>query len=332
MRKIALLLVALLLFSGVAFADVTVSGSVSAGWGFGDGVYGVWRQRSEVRFTAKVDEVNTAVVGFRWAHNDAAAANVRDGYIVTDLGAVLGLDGVTLKSQVGRFEADSFNVSTVTGLEKEDQADGWGTRTQLIQLDLGVDPVKVRFVLQPGQGDDMAILLALSGAFGPLTAEFFYTDEGAGVAMGDGRLGVGAAFAQDLGFAALKAGVDFQYGLESEVWKYGVGVSLANIADVAKFGASVFGEKDNELIGLALDLNVAPVAYAGFDLGVIIDLQDDADALGFFEASAYAKAGAATYRLGYIMGENFGLKGDWKGLANPGNGNSAVFFNAALSF
>jgi hypothetical protein len=343
MRKFTLLLAALLLVGGAAFAsDVTVSGSVSAGWGFGDAVYGELRERSEVKVTAVVDEINTAVVSFRYA--GTTAAGVRDGYIVTNLGAALGLEGQTLKIQVGQYEADNFNVSTVTGMELEDVADGWGTRDGHIQLDYAFGSVfKLRGVVGPGDGDAMDGMVAVASAFGPVEVEAFFSDDG-NKKPEDGNVGFGLAFSQEVvpGTVDLSVGADFVSFLgatgSAPAFAFGVGASAGLMDGMATVGVSFKGEDGKEADALGFDLNVAPVAFAGLDLGVAIGL-DSAyqESFNSLEASAYLKPGAATYRLGYAFydGTKDGatIKTDYKSMGKIAGAESGfMFFNVSLSY
>jgi hypothetical protein len=293
-------------------------------------------------------------MSFRYA--GTTAAGMRDGYIVTNLGAALGLEGQTLKVQVGQFEADNFNVSTVTGLELEDVADGWGTRDGNIQMDYAYgDMFKLRGVVGPGMGDAMDGMVAVAVMAGPAEVELFYSDDGATPITeadrptGEGVFGVGAAFSQEVvpGTVDLSVGVDFAMDLakDEELNTYGFGVSAGLMGGMATVGAGfggVFGgdlEEDSFLNAAGLDLNVAPVAFAGFDLAVVLGLDGDVydDTLQYLEASAYLKPGKATYRVGYASypeGVESDIYTDYKAMGYLGDAESTgfMFFNASLSY
>lgn len=313
MRKVSLVLLALIVAAGTAFAsDVTVSGSVQQAWGFGDGVYSNFDADSaeiDLKFTAVVDEVNTAVIKLE---NEAVAAGSEDipeideSYFDTNLAVAFGLEGVILQTRVGYWETDNFNVSTVTGLELEDVANT-GSQESAIQLEVGMtDLVTARFVLVPGQGDEMDGLIAIKGGAGPVMAEFYYTD-GNGMAPDGGTIGLGVMFSQEVVPATvdLSVGADLKYQLDaadgaSDIF-YGFGVSAGLLDGLSTVGVSMQGESEAALAGVGVDINVAPVAFAGLDFVVAMGLDSDMydESLQYLEASAYLKPGDATFRLGY---------------------------------
>jgi len=176
MRKVSLVLLALIVAAGTAFAsDVTISGKVAASWGFGDGVYSDLRERGEIKVTAVVDDINTAVINMR--SDGGAAPAVRDAYLTTNLGAAFGLEGQTLMVQAGRYENDAF-LGNITGIEFENVAD-IGERDAHVQLEYAYgEIVTFRGLITPGDADAMAGLFGVSANVGPASLELFYTDAG----------------------------------------------------------------------------------------------------------------------------------------------------------
>jgi hypothetical protein len=320
MRKFTLVLAALLLVGGAAFAsDVTVSGVVNHAWGFGDGVYALNNSEMDLKFVAVVDEINTATIKFeqqavtRGTTEDLA--EIDDLFIVTNLGAALGLEGQTLTTKVGYYETDNFNVSTVTGLELEDAADT-GSQEYAVQLDYAFgSAVKVRMVLVPGDGDEMDGLVALSAGIGPAMVEFYYTD-GNAAKPDAGSIGVGAMFGQEVvpGTVDLSVGADFKYQLDAAAgaaeFFYGVGASAGLAGGIATVGVSFAGQDGSEANAVGVDVNLAPVAFAGLDFVVAMGLDGDVyeESMQYLEASAYLKPGAASYRLGYAFYNDLGVK------------------------
>lgn len=363
MRKVSLVLLALIVAAGTAFAsDVTITGGVQQAWGFGDGVYSAFDGPAgdiDVDVKAVVDDVNTAYVkleqggisvaedldgdgtdDFVYSSGSGLVA-IDEAYFDTNLAAAFGLEGVILQTRVGYWETNNFNVSTVTGLEFEDVAD-MGSEVQAIRFEAGMtDLVTARFVIVPGDGDAMDGLVAIKGGFGPVMAEFYFTDEGG--KPEDGEVGVGVMFGQEVvpGTVDLKVGVDFLLPLadDAPAFAYGFGVSAGLLGGISTVGVSVAGYEESELNGVGLDINVAPVAFAGLDLAVAIGADGDVyeEALQYLEASAYLKPGAATFRLGYAYYDGTTDQGtlynDYKaGGFIAGAESGFMFFNTSISF
>ena len=265
MRKVSLVLLALIVAAGTAFAsDVTISGVVAAGWGFGDGVYEGLRERGEIKVTAVVDEINTAVINMR--SNDGAAPEVRDAYLTTNLGAAFGLEGQTLMVKAGRYENDAF-LGNITGIEFENVAD-IGERDAHVQLEYAYgELVKFRGVITPGDGDAMAGFFGVKANVGPAAVELFYSDAGSPGMFGDvedlltdpaaeGGLGLtiparetgqgfvglgvqgGAPVVPDT--LTLTGSAEFAYDLYFESFVLGAGVK-AEALDMVTFGVSFEG-------------------------------------------------------------------------------------------
>lgn len=338
MRKLALILAVLMAFGGVAFAsDVTVSGVVDHSWGFGPDGYYQGRSRAETNFAAQVDEINSLGITLRWDAIRGTSdfnAVLENAWFSTNLGAALELDGMTLVTKVGWFEAANFNVGKVTGPGVEEFKHA--QRTQNIQLDYAFgDLVKFRGVIAPGEGDAMDGLIAVAGGAGPVMAEFAFSDFG-GRAAGDGQLTFGVLFTDAVvpGTVDLSVGATFYYDLLAEASAWGFGVKAGLLDGLATVGVGLNGNEDDAVRQLGFDLNVAPVAFAGLDFFVGMDLSAD-DAFGYLETSAYLKPGAATFRLGYAMrGAGPAVKADRNaagaltGVAEEGN----LFLRASLSY
>lgn len=336
MRKLALILAVLMAFGGVAFAsDVTVSGVVDHSWGFGPDGYYAGRNRAGMNVNAQVDEINS--LGITFEYNNLGAGNdltINNAHFSTNLGAALELDGMTLVTKVGWFEAANFNVGKVTGPGVEEFKHA--QRTQNIQLDYAFgDLVKFRGVIAPGEGDAMDGLIAVAGGAGPVMAEFAFSDFG-GRAAGDGQLTFGVLFTDAVvpGTVDLSVGATFYYDLLAEASAWGFGVKAGLLDGLATVGVGLNGNEDDAVRQLGFDLNVAPVAFAGLDFFVGMDLSAD-DAFGYLETSAYLKPGAATFRLGYAMrGAGPAVKADRNaagaltGVAEEGN----LFLRASLSY
>lgn len=341
MRKLALILAVLMAISGVAFAsDVTVSGVVDHSWGFGADGYYAGRNRAEANVSAQVDEINS--LGITLRYNIPASTTVGDvvienAHFSTDLGAALALEGMTLVTKVGWFEAANFDVGHVTGPGVEEIAHK--QRTQNIQLDYAFgELVKFRGVIAPGQGDAMDGLVALAGGAGPVMVEVAYSDFG-GDAAADGQITAGILFADAVvpDTVDLSVGATFFYDLGAESSAWGAGVKAGLLDGLSTVGVAFNGNEDDAVNQLGLDLNVAPVAFAGFDFFVGLGLGETYNsALTYLEASAYLKPGAATFRFGYaLQGEDAGVKRDRNAagaIVADSSDSGAFFLRTTLSY
>jgi hypothetical protein len=346
MRKLALILAVLMAVSGVAFAsDVTVSGVVDHSWGFGADGYYPGRSRAETNVDAQVDEINSLGVTIRYGdiRNDSLVTDDGTGYNVTilnahfstDLGAALALDGMTLVTKVGWYEATNFNVGLVTGPKVEEIKHA--QRTQNIQLDYAFgEVVKFRGVIAPGEGDAMDGLIAVAGGAGPVMVEVAFSDFG-GRASADGQVTAGVLFADAVvpDTVDLSVGATFYYDLAAEESSWGAGAKAGLLGGLSTVGVAFNGNENDAVSQLGFDLNVAPVDFAGLDLFVGLDIAGN-DAFGYFETSAYLKPGAATFRLGYAMtGPGTAVKRDQNAAdAVPADGaeEGAIFFRTTLSY
>ena len=302
MRKVSLILLALLMVTGfvaaqeeMSYPEVTVSGSVSAGWGFGDGAAESLRERGEVKVTAQVDAINTAVVNMR--SDGGAAPAVRDANLTTNLGAAFGLEGQSLLVQVGRYENDAF-LGPITGIEFENVAD-IGTRTNQFQLDYWYgEMVKFRGIAQPGLGDAMNGFVGVNVNVEPVMVELFYSDFGSPGLFGsvddvladvagngngevDGTEAVPAKGTDEgfVGFGVqggypvseditVSGSAEFAYSMFYESFVLGVGASVSAL-DIATLGVSFDGHGEVDKAG---DLDFATAAEASFVNRMGIDL------------------------------------------------------------
>jgi len=370
MRKLFLVTLVLFVAAGmVAAQEVTITGGVQQAWGFGDNAYKAGDAPAgdiDIDFSVDIDGVNTAVikleeesisvsvdgssVGISDIDLGYAAVEIDEAYFDTDLAAAFGLEGLIVQTRVGYWEADIFDVSTVTGLEFEDAA-GVGAEVQALQFEAGVtDLVKARFVVVPGEGDALNGLVAIKGGYGPIEVEVFYVDALDGATpLDEGLVGAGVAFSQELvpGTVDLSAGGDVWYDLdaatgESDIY-YGVGVSAGLLDGLSTVGISFGGQSEYPADAIGFDVNVAPVEFAGLDIAVALGLDDRySETLQYSEFSFYLKPGAATFRVGYAFydgpkvtdGEGEALLySDYKaGLFIDSAESGFAFFNTSIEF
>lgn len=184
-------------------------------------------------------------------------------------------------------------------------------------------------------------LVAVAGGFGPVQAEFVYTDIGK-TATDDGQVEVGLLYSDNVvpGTLSLRVGANFAYRLDATgttketVW--GVGVHAGLLDGLASLGVAFNGDDDEAVRELGIRAIVTPVDFAGLDFFVSLDLVDNDGPLSYLETSVFLKPGAATYRVGYAMqgdtegaiGGDRNAAGSFRGEKGKGN----IFFAASLSY
>ena len=322
MRKLSAIMLALLLVSGVAMAQVTVSGTVdwSSLYYSDDGTSDATaRGRAETKFTAPVDDYNTAVVKIRYIDN--TLDNLQEAYFDTDWAGAFGLDQaapVGLDSRMGYHEYDNPEYGKVTGQEIEN-VDAMGKREWNYQIVLSaLDLVNLQVNVSPGSaplssgGRDLAVGAYGGGDFdfGTLNAElFFYAQDGAEAGDGNILFGVGYSNAIVPDLVALSVGTTFDYYLADVAdgapeWALGAGVS-ATFIDMITLGLGLAGNSEVPAGALGIDLGAAYMDLIGFDLGVVLALDEDytgitdQQTLDYLEASVVLMVGAGNFRVGY---------------------------------
>lgn len=361
MRKVSVLMLALMLAGGLAFAqDVTISGTTDHAWQFGDGVYQYGTGEADVKVTAVVDDFNTAVIQLEdeeLATLDPSLAGedfveVDNAYIDTDLGAALGLgDMASVMTRVGLFE-HSEAISATTAAELEDVA-AVSEEVPQIQMTVGVmDMVNLKGIIIPGDGDAMDGYIGVDGGYGPVMAELFFTDVG-GRAAADGSIGFAVQYSApvvpdtlDVTAVAelhqLLGDAEWNAAGDQSLWGFGVSATALQIATL---GVSLNGVPEYAVENFGVDLNVEPVAFAGLDLLATFKLDGagDPETFQYFEGSVYLKPGASTFRVGYAyfdgekigdpLGSDENAGGLIEGVAGGGASESGyAFFRASLDY
>ncbi len=358
MKKLWMLLIALaLLVTAVPMfaSDVTFSGRT------------IWAANYDpdtgsipalVRFrptlTAKIDDFNTLVAGFRmedvWVTRPfittpdiVPGVRVRDMYVTTDVTGALGLKlPVTIKTTLGQFEADftDWNYVTESGWESYyDWPNGiadLGPYNDQLTARVDVAFGKAAFHLYSDFVGGM--MFGLSGGMGPVVG--WVTYQAPANAFGEGILGVEAKYSGE--FGDLKVGVPafFRYklGAASDInlpqdYTFGVGVS----GDYKMFHLAAGLEGDSNKIpdNVAFDVSVKPMDPVKIYGHAYLDVGKDSSATGTsalagIDLGASYKLGASNFMLGYI------IKGDDL-IAIPMNGDtfnmaSGLYFALDVSF
>ena len=190
--------------------------------------------------------------------------------------------------------------------------------------------------------DGLDGLIAAKSVIGPISVELFYAtfgDQAPG--NGEIGFGVGYSQELVPGLLDLSVGADLEYDLnpagevkasqtgrtnrfpEAQLM-YGFGVSAGLLDGLATLGISTKGlqvkdgdkfttaDKDGKVqklskydfmpYALGVDLNIAPADFVGFDIALVLGLDNRFQTpLQYSEFSTYVKAGAATVRVGYAF-------------------------------
>ena len=330
MRKLSAIMLALLLVSGVAMAQVTVSGTVDyTTLTSGDADDAVSEFEVDLKFTAAVDDFNTAVVKLEQNNGTLPGEpmlDIDEAYFDTDWAGALGLGDVApvgLDSRAGYWELDIQNYGTVTGLEVEDidTAGNQAWAGQLVVSALDLVNLQVSVAPGPPEGNNQ-ILIGLYGGgefdFGTVNAEIFVSDNSETLSLGEGAIIFGTSYSGEVvpDLLDLAVGGEFMYHLDKDVlpaplnlldWAYGLGVS-GTALDAITLGLGLFGTSEAAAAGMGVDLGLSYMDLLAFDLGVVLAIDDtfglglaDQETLNYLEASVAIMPGAATFRIGYMF-------------------------------
>ena len=342
MKKLIVLVSALLLVAMVAGADTTITGKVEYRWAqdFGDKAF-TDAKVVEVKINATVDDYNTLYIELEegpTTETDVTSLGVFGldrANFTTDFGALLELPvGVKVKSGFDEWKGGS-DSSKVTLGEWEDRIGagfkGWGQQVEIMAADM--------LTIESAWTWDFSEKEFTVGAYGtvaPVSYEVAYTT--LGVEPADGRIDGGAKFAMDVADGInVAAAADINYDLGTEVYQYGVGLQVA-YNNVVWAGLGFRGDDVNAADSIQIGLKAAPVADSSLAIFAFagIGLEDTvyADAFDSAEFSLFYKFGASEWYLGYFWSSaNAEYIAKEKNDLTPGGGEEgAIFLRAALSF
>jgi len=345
MKKLWMLLMVLALLATAApmFAsDVTFTGRMIWAANLDDGTASAGLVRFRPTLTAKIDDFNTLVAGFRnegvTAGTGESAMRVRDLYLTTDVTGALGLDlPITVKTTIGQFEPGFTDWSYVSESGWENYygfpLGGWNNfladvgpfdQQMTMQVDIGFGPAALHVY-----SDFIGFMMfGLSGAIGPVSGWVTFQMPQFGGApvpggeLGDGILGVEAKYTGEFGDLKIGVPVFFRYSLADlapvENFSYGVGVS----ADYTMFhvAAGVEGDENDALDNVVIDVSVKPIDKLQLKVNTYLDLAA-ASALSGIDIQANYMLGATKLMLGWVV------PGDVTTDAIPINGDTFGFAN-----
>jgi len=191
---------------------------------------------------------------------------------------------------------------------------------------VGTDMVTATFALGFGEGadtlNDIGVLVDVPEV-GPASLEAFYLVQDN--ADYKGKFGIDAK-ATDLVGGMLGVAAGFMYDTLLEGWAYGVGASV--VYEPVTAGVSLNGDDTDTIDLLGIDIDAALTDTYGATVAVGMDLDGTADAFQGADISAYAKTGAATWRVGYVITDGNGYT---YGCA-VGGPDGGLYLNADIDF
>jgi hypothetical protein len=343
MKKLFVLVAALLLVSMVAAAEVTVSGKVEIRelTDFNDETFandGI----VELKFDATVDENNSVYIEIE-EEGTPDFGKVTEGITVllfdrahftSNIGAMLGLPvGVEIKAGFNEWKG-----SDAMGVSKGDYEDfygddfkAWGYQVEVMAADF----VTLRTTFG-GDWDGEEWLIGAYGTYDPITYEVFYiVDTDYDVA--DGEIQGGGEYHGDVADGiALGASVAGKYELDSEIWALGVGVDVL-YNDTLRAGVGYRTEKDKETGAMQVDLSAVPPAPVDLEVFLAVGLaldegyQTDDETFDSLDFGVKLDVGAEFY-VGYLYSKAGGNIGkEWAEISPTGE-EGAVYLRGVLSF
>ncbi len=222
--------------------------------------------------------------------------------LTTDVGAALGLP-IGLKNTAGLTSLWSRKYE-VTGhaWERTKVRSAIDPLSWKFAVDAG--PAIATFALGFGEGadtlNDIGVLVDVPEV-GPASLELFYLVQDN--ADYKGNFGFDAK-ATDLVGGMLGVAAGFKYDTLNEAWAYGVGASV--VYEPATLGVSLNGDDVDTVDQLGIDIDAMFTDTYGATVAVGMDLDGTADAFQGADISAYAVAGAAKWRAGYVITDGNG--------------------------
>jgi hypothetical protein len=285
MKKIAIAMVILLALGSFAFGETVVGGEFEFEFSLLDNnVSDNWHD-AEISVKSDVDDFNSIAIELDYEAGNAPEVLVDNAKLTTDISGALGLEGFTLSTTVGLFDTWFTNWSFGSDGEIE-YAPAYtfgGTDTYLVQVDAGVDAVGAHFVA-PVDGSRMLLGADFSaaGANGWLWYDMNMVAE-TSVVGGEADYAL-----EDLGAAFYTS---FQYGLDSEYYRLGLGATYGmGILSTAV----AFSMDSADVMNAEVDLTIDPTEAASLFSYTSIALTDGApDVIAAAVVGASYKFGAA---------------------------------------
>ncbi len=256
--------------------------------------------------------------------NQGAMFKVPYFQLTTDLGAALGLP-VGLKNTAGLTSLYSSKYEVTGHAYERTKVRSW-IDPLAWKFQVGTDMATVDLGLGFGEGledlNDIGVLVTVPEV-GPASVEAWYLAQDN--ADYKGKVGFDVK-ATGLVGGMLSVAAGFMDDMAMETWAYGVGASV--VYSPATIGVSLNGDDVNTVDQLGIDVDAMLTDNYGATVAAGLSLADGMDTFQGADLSVYAKAGAATWRLGYVITDGNGY---YYGCA-VGGPDGGLYLNADIDF
>jgi hypothetical protein len=316
MKKLVSVLFALLLVGSFAFAvDVKISGDIGYIIKSDDAdEFASNLGKERIRIDAAIDDVNSVFIEFR---NDAATDTTFDTKyyrLTTDISKALGLEGVGITTVLGRFEYWMSNWNSATSANRARKVEyTWGANggddaDGAAALEVTVGKIKLHGYVNPSTTSAAENAWKVGVSSTSLVEGLNFIASYNADDSTDGYFKADAGYKFDTSFAGIYVPVSFVYLQDSEIFDWGVGVQLANIADRFQFNAGLGGkaggdaESEQALDVLDIEVYVKLIETASFYVKAYTTPTDDTtyDFLQSIDFGLKNNFGAATFYVGYV--------------------------------
>ncbi len=297
MKKLWILVAALALLGGAAFADVTVAGNFA--WytntpDFASGTSSFVKTR--VAANAAVDDFTKATLMLEASgSNFPGNVTVRDFYVKSDIMGALGVEApVSVNATLGRFGGafGGYYPASSSGWE-------WGSFYWLsrkdggaLQLDVGFGPATLH-IWNSFPFDDLSIGVDAS-LMDMISAWLAYKATVAD--LGGGKVALEAKFEKEISVITLMVPAYFRYDLGASSMEFGGGLNVSY--GMFMVAAGLGGTDSTPLNNMAFEAKVTPMDGLFFDVAGYVT----GGAFSGVVIEAQKTLGAASLILGYVVG------------------------------
>jgi hypothetical protein len=358
MKKLIVLVAALLLVGTMAMADATVNGKVEYRT-LADNTDEVFTNAGiiELKINGTIDDNTSVYIELEegpklTGYTFPGVFGLDKVHITVDAGAALDLPiGVTIRAGFDEYKVkDGIKV---TKGEYEDwlgfATDDWGYQIELMPI-ADMD-VTIRTQLT-GDWDAEGMLIGAYGTIDPVTFEASYVVPGGWTEGGVIEAGAESTLEVGPGMLGVAAVLDYYLDAEADGYtdydgdiEFAAGVDFAMEDGLVRAGAALRGNSDDALGGVAIYLSSAPPqaegleAFLSIGLAVADSFATDTTAeatpesgLDSVDFGLSYKIGGATFYAGYLYSTEGGkIAKEWAEL-DPSGEEGAIYLRASAEF
>jgi hypothetical protein len=315
MKKLVLMLFSLLLVGGFAFAqaNIKISGDIGYIMKSDDATSDDFASnmgKARLRIDAAVDDVNAFYLELR---NDAATDAIFDTKyyrLTTDISKALGIEGVGITTVLGRFEYWMSNWNSPTSANRARKVEyTWGANggddaDGAAALELTVGKIKLHGYVNPSTETAAENAWKVGVSSSSLVEGLNFI---ASYSMDDSTDGY---FKADAGYTTgnITIPASFVYRQDDEIFDWGGGIKVANIADIFQVNVGVGGKAGGDAVSeqaldvLDIEVYAKITETAALYAKAYTTPTDDTvyDFLQSIDFGVKNNFGAATFYAGYV--------------------------------